>query len=484
MNTSLRLAAVAVVSLLLGASVSYFFSSNKSAQDSAVAAEKAPLYWVAPMDANYRRDQPGKSPMGMDLVPVYQEAEADDPGAVRISPQVVNNLGVRTARVEKRVLNSEILTVGYVQYDQDQLVHIHPRVAGWVEQLFVKAAGDPVQKGEPLYALYSPQLVNAQEEFLMATSRDDARLEAAAVSRLQALHIDDLFISQLRASRKVKQRVLFRAPQTGVVDNLNIREGFYVEPGTTMMSIGTLAEVWVLAEVFERQANLVKLGQPVKMRLDYMPGRVWSGQVDYVYPTLDPETRTLRVRLRFSNNDKVLRPNMFAQVQIHIAADAPGIVVPRAAVIRTGHQDRVVLALGDGRFKSVEVVIKRWQENFAEVSEGLKEGDLVVTSAQFLIDSESSKTSDFLRYDNSPEPPASVSTRAVIDTVMAGMGMVKLTHQPIPEWDWPEMTMMFILADGIDIESLSAGMKVNIEIRKRDDDYEIIELSEVAEVAP
>jgi len=218
--------------------------------------------------------------------------------------------------------------------------------------------------------------------------------------------------------------------------------------------------------------------------LDYMPGRVWSGQVDYVYPTLDPETRTLRVRLRFSNNDKVLRPNMFAQVQIHIAAEAPSIVVPRAAVIRTGHQDRVVLALGDGRFKSVEVVIKRWQENFAEVSEGLNEGDLVVTSAQFLIDSESSKTSDFLRYDNSPEPPASVATEAVIDMVMPGMGMVKLTHQPIPEWDWPEMTMMFVLADNIDIESLSSGMKVSIEIRKHDDDYEIIELSEVVEVTP
>ena len=385
------------------------------------ADKKQPLYWIAPMDPNYRSDQPGKSPMGMDLIPVFDDGfdkrledgdrqgangENSGPGTVAISPDVINNLGVRIATAQLRPMHTEITTVGYVKYDEDQLVHIHPRVEGWIEKLYVKAAGDPVEKGQPLYELYSPQLVNAQEELVLALNRNNQRLVQAAEDRLKALQIDNSVIKQLKRERKVQPSTTFYAPQTGVVDNLNIREGFFVKPGTTMMSIGTLDEVWVEAEVFERQAAMVVVDLPVTMTLDYLPGKIWQGKVNYVYPTLDEKTRTARVRLRFNNNDRLLKPNMFAQVAIHADAKQDVLMVPREAVIRTGKQDRVVLALGEGRFKSIAVKLGRLDEHYAEVTSGLTNGDAIVISAQFLLDSESSKTSDFRRLHHDDNQPA------------------------------------------------------------------------------
>lgn len=366
---------------------------------------KQPLYWVAPMDPNYRRDQPGKSPMGMDLIPVYQNegSNADNPGTITISPDVINNLGVRTAKVTRGTMQREINTVGYVQYDEDQLIHIHPRVEGWIEKLYVTAAGNPVRQGDPLYTLYSPQLVNAQEELLLALNRNNARLIKAAEDRLNALQIDSAIIAELKRDRTIKQTLTFYAPQTGVVDNLNIREGFFVKPGTTLMSVGTLNDVWVEAEIFERQAALVNVGLPVTMTLEYLPGRRWQGQVDYVYPTLDPKTRTARIRLRFSNDDQALKPNMFAQVTIYTDAAQDVLMIPRDAVIRTAKQDRVVLALGEGQFKSIAVELGHLNDQYAEIRKGLSAGEGVVTSAQFLLDSESSKSSDFRRLHHGEE---------------------------------------------------------------------------------
>ena len=394
------------VGIVLGAAAStlVFFNLDRggasSAADTNTSAEDQPLYWVAPMDANYRRDKPGKSPMGMDLVPVYASGGGgvdEGPGTIEISPEVVNNLGVRTAQVERRPLTTRIKTVGYVQYDEDRLIHIHPRVEGWIEKLYVKAAGDPVIQDQPLYELYSPQLVNAQEEMLLSLKRNNKRLVQAAQDRLLALQLSASFIDELKRERQVRQTITFRAPQSGVVDNLNIREGFFVKPGTTLMSIGALDDVWVEAEVFARQAALVEVGLPVVMTLNYLPGKEWRGTVDYVYPSLDEKTRTLRIRLRFNNDAGILKPNMFAQVLIETSQGEDALMIPREAVIRTGSQDRVVLALGAGRFKSVAVRLGQLDEQYSQILEGLDEGDMIVVSAQFLLDSESSKSSDFMR---------------------------------------------------------------------------------------
>jgi Cu(I)/Ag(I) efflux system membrane fusion protein len=444
-------------------------TSHNSPSDSTVDADK-PLYWVAPMDPNYRRDTPGKSPMGMDLIPVYDDGgnNADSPGTIKIHPNVENNLGVRTAKVEKKALHVPIRTVGYVQYNEDTLVHIHPRVEGWIDNLYVKAAGDYVKKGEPLYALYSPELVNAQEEYLLARTRNNKNLIEAASSRLEALQMPASAIKKLNNTGKVQHTITFTAPQTGFVDNLNIRQGFYVKPGITILSIGALDEVWVDAEIFERQSNLIEEGLAVTMTLEYLPGKEWQGQVDYVYPTLDEKTRTLKARLRFENPDYFLKPNMFAQVTIHSDLDDENLLVPTEAVIRTGTQDRVVLALGEGRFKSVEVEVGNIVNEYTEILAGLNKDDRIVTSAQFLLDSESSISSDFKRMEEPDAAPTMVWTTATINSVMIEHRMVNLDHAEIEDWGWPSMTMDFNVADDIDISQLSAGMSLHLQITKLD----------------
>jgi len=369
--------------------------------------EKKPRYWVAPMDPNYKRDKPGKSPMGMDLIPVYKDGALDadtGPGTITISPEVINNLGVRTMIAEEKTLHTEIRTVGYVQYDEDQLIYIHPRVKGWIEKLYVKSAGAPVSQGQPLYEIYSPELVNAQEELILALGRNNQRLIQASEDRLNALRLPEIAIQSLKETRKVTRNITIYAPQSGVVNTLNIREGSFVKPDTALMSIGTLAQVWVVAEVFERQAFQVSKGQPVTMLLDYLPGKTWSGKIDYIYPTLDAKTRTVKVRLRFDNENHELKPNMFAQVIIHTQTPDNSLLVPKEAVIRSGSFDRVVLALGDGRFKSVRVKIGRYDQQFAEILSGIEAGESIVVSAQFLLDSESSKTSDFKRMTPYSDP--------------------------------------------------------------------------------
>ncbi|MDY6891141.1 MAG: efflux RND transporter periplasmic adaptor subunit [Pseudomonadota bacterium] len=499
MSEVAKYVALLVLGALIGGGALYALNPDSDADSGqATSGEPEPLYWVAPMDPNYRRDKPGKSPMGMDLIPVYAQGAPGAPdqskGTIEISPEVVNNLGVRTARVEQTALNFEVSTVGYVQYNQDQIVHIHPRVEGWVERIHVQAAGEPVEQGQPLYELYSPALVNAQEELLFALKRGDGRLESAAESRLRSLKVSDAAIQTLRRERKVSQTVTFYAPASGVVDDFILREGLFVKPGMTLISIGNLDQVWVEAEIFERQASLVQPGLPVTMELDYLPGREWQGSVDYIYPTLDPKTRTLRVRIRFDNSERLLKPNMFARVTIHNDSATDLLTVPRESVIRGGGgNNRVVLALGEGRFKSVQVRIGRSDGKRIEVLEGVRAGEQVVTSAQFLLDSESSKTSDFKRMhygdteanrvagqaeDSTPKGRLTrVWVDASVNAVMAEQHKVDVNHAAIPEWGWPEMRMEFPVSEFVDMTELTPGAKGQIELRQLDaGGYEISDL--------
>ncbi|MAZ66006.1 MAG: efflux transporter periplasmic adaptor subunit [Kangiellaceae bacterium] len=476
MNTFTKTLLGTAVGALLGASGVWLLGNPDEGDMTATGGERKPLYWVAPMDPNYKRDKPGKSPMGMDLIPVYEKsAGEDEAGTVKISPEVVNNLGVRTATVESGSLNLDVKTVGYVQYDENRLVHISPRVEGWIEKLHVKAAGDPVRQGDPLYALYSPTLVNAQEELLLALKRDNPVLIGAAVERLLALQVPRADIDRLRKTRKVSQTITVAAPQSGVLDNLAVREGMFVKPGLSLMSIGQLEHIWVIGEVFERQASLVKTGDQVRMRLDYLPGRDWLGQVDYVYPSLNTKTRTAQIRVHFDNPDDFLKPGMFAQMVIETQTGAEALLIPREALIRTGSQARVVLALGDGKFKSVAVEVGRVGERQVEIQSGLKEGERIVTSAQFLIDSESSKTSDFKRMakrdqqGESMDVKADADSRSVwvaarIDSLMPDHRMVTLEHEAIPDWQWPTMTMDFTVAEAVDMDALKQGMRLHVQI--------------------
>lgn len=493
-----------IVFLLIGivlGGVFTFFGVKQSSNDtdnksnsSEKQVERKPLYWVAPMDANYRRDKPGKSPMGMDLIPFYGNdvgSTDEGPGTIKISPSVVNNLGVRTDVAKYKELQSNIKTVGYVSYDEDELVDVHARVQGWIEKLYVKASGDPVVKGEPLYEIYSPEMVNAQEELLLAKDRKNERLIKAAKYRLQSLQISQKAINELERTRKVKQTVTFYAPKSGIIDNLNIREGFFIKPGNSIMSIGTLKQVWVNAEIFERQIANIKIGDSVDMRLDYLPGKEWKGQIDYIYPTLDTKTRTIKVRLKFDNKDELLKPGMFAQVLIHGKSSPKTLVIPKEALIRTGSSNRVVLALSDGAFKSINVKVGQITNSYVEILSGLKEGEKIVTSAQFLLDSESSKTSDFKRMSSIDDNQTSQESeelksedkksdeikewaQAQVVKMMPEDNEIKVTHSAIPNWKWPSMTMNFGLGKNIDISMFKKDMKMDIEITKTKDNRYII----------
>jgi len=355
----------------------------------AAEAEREILYWVAPMDPNYRRDVPGKSPMGMDLVPVYADEVDTRPGVVRIDPTLVNNLGVRTAVAERGTLPRRIETVGYIGYDEDTLQHVHTRVDGWIEKLVTKASGDPVEKGQLLFELYSPTLVNAQQEYLAALRSGNGTLLNASRERLTALGVGDDEIARLKKQQQVSRLVRVHAETDGVIAHLGVREGIYVTPATEVMSVARLDKVWVIAEVFERQAAWVEPGQRASVELDYLPGRELEGVVDYVYPELDPRTRTLRVRIRFDNESETLRPNMFSRVVIEGSPVDNIVHVPREAVIRGGAVSRVVVDLGGGRFRAQPVRIGIESGDRIAIRSGLDAGARVVTSAQFLIDSES-----------------------------------------------------------------------------------------------
>jgi len=357
------------------------------------------LYWVAPMDPNFRRDEPGKSPMGMDLVPVYADEAKGQSGVVVIDPTMVNNLGVRTAIAQRGSLPRRIETVGYVSYDEDTLQHVHTRVDGWIEKLATKATGDPVNKGQLLFELYSPVLVNAQQEYLAALQSNNTILRSASRDRLLALGVGASEIARLEKERVVQQRVRVYADSDGVIAHLGVREGIFVTPSTEVMSIARLDRVWVLAEVFERQAGWVQPGQEATVELDYLPGRALRGTVDYVYPELDPKTRTLKVRLRFDNEGVMLRPNMFAQVVIDGTGFDNIVTVPREAVIRGGRSNRVVVALGDGRFRSQPVTLGIESGDRVAIRSGLEAGERIVTSAQFLIDSEANIDSALQRME-------------------------------------------------------------------------------------
>ena len=375
-------AAALVAGLLIG-------RGRAPSPEEVASSERDILYWVAPMDPNFRRDEPGKSPMGMDLVPVYADDAGSQAGTIQIEPTLVNNLGVRTAVAERGSLARHIDTVGYIGYDEDTLQHVHTRVDGWIEKLAATASGDPIRKGQLLFELYSPTLVNAQQEYLAALNSSNEGLRNASRDRLLALGVTSTGIERLERERKASQRVRVVAETDGVIAHLGVREGMFVTPATEVMSIAQLDKVWVVAEVFERQAAWVEPGQFATVELDFLPGMTLEGAVDYVNPELDPKTRTLKVRLRFDNEGARLLPNMFARVTIAGTPVNNIVHVPREAVVRGGTSNRVVVDHGDGKFESRTVLVGIESGDRVAIRRGLNEGERVVVSAQFLIDSES-----------------------------------------------------------------------------------------------
>ena len=440
------------------------------------SGEPEVLYWAAPMDPNFRRDQPGKSPMGMDLIPVYADAEggADDAGVVKIKPQTVNNLGVRSTKVIRRQMNREVQTVGYLDFDESRMSHLHVRADGWIEKLAVRSVGEEVKRGDLLFEIYSPALVNAQAEYLQALQTGRKGLIGASEERLRALDFSDQQIKRLERKRKTERLVQVRARQDGIISELNVREGMYIVPGLNVLTLADLSSVWLLADVFESQAQWVSEGQVARMSLPYTPGQSWTGKVEYVYPTLDPKSRTLKVRLRFENPDNALKPNMYASVLIEAESVGNVLTVPREALIRAGRNDRVIVDLGEGRYKPMMVKVGIEANGQVAIGEGLKGDEKVVVSGQFLIDSEASLSASMMRMSDPEGDPASepagAGTPTTIKPQAVTMGAinkisddgktVNISHDPIPEIGWPSMTMDFKVIGPFSLNGFSSGDSV------------------------
>lgn len=446
-----------IFTLCVGAAVGYFLPKDKGGDSAEVMDDNKPLYWVAPMDPNFQRDQPGLSPMGMELVPVYAEdlAGGDSPGTISISPEVENNLAVRTTAVLFSPLQAQIKTVGYVGLNPATVTYVHSRISGWVEAAYVSEQGEYVEQGSLLYEVYSPELVNAQEEWLAASQSGNRFLRNASEAKLKALGVSAEVFALLKKGRKALQKVPVHALSSGYIQEINLKQGMYIKPDIKLLSLAPLDRIWVTAELFERQGQAVQVGDVAELEITSLAGRKWRGEVDYIYPTLNAATRTLNVRLRFANPDLLMKPDMFAHISIQTAPSSPVLNVPESAVIRTGEQNRVVLALGEGRFKSVEVTLGATMAGRVAILNGLYPEDKVVTAAQFMLDSESSISSDFLRMT----PPKmgiinEVWVSARLQEVDSEQRLLTFRHAPIREWQQDEMLMQVPADSALDLDVL------------------------------
>ncbi len=390
-STTLLLACIAVgVAVLVYSFVKPANHDHAAGPAAAPAGEAKPLYWYDPMYPDRHFDQPGKSPfMDMQLVPrMPGEQQASGAGTVAIDPRVVQNLGVRLAAVERGPFAQTVDTVGTVAVDEHRIQTVQVRASGWVEQLAVRAVGDPVRKGQLLASVYSPELLAAQQEFLIAANAGDGGLVRAARERLALFGLSESQIARIARTRSTERRVDYYAPFDGFVLELGARQGAAVQPETQLFQLAGLDSVWVNAEVPETQAAWVSAGNRAQVAVPALPGQRFDGQVDYVYPELSAATRTLKLRLVLPNPGRRLRPGMFASVHLPGAPRQQVLTVPTEAVIRTGARSVVIVADDVGHFRPALVRVGAEYAGRSEIVEGLDLGQQVVASGQFLIDSE------------------------------------------------------------------------------------------------
>lgn len=476
-----------LVIFLVGLIVGTQFGPSQEARQTA-EDEKDILYWVAPMDPNFRQDGPGTSPMGMDLVPVYAEADEGSGGSVRVRPDILSNLGVKTARVERRSISALIESVGFIGFDETKVSHIHLRAEGWVQDLLVETEGARVAAGDLLFQFYSPTMVNAQSEFVQALVSERRNLISSSQARLEALGFSGTQIERIQKTREVEQLLDVYAMQDGIVTDLQAIEGMFLKPGIAALSIADLSTVWVLADIYEDQADWVSEGLEAVVTTPYHAGKTFKGRVDFVYPTVDPQTRTLKVRLVFENHDEYLKPNMYVEIEVAAQPRLDVLAIPRDAVIPSSEGDRVVLALGEGGFRPTAVIRGVTGRQMVEITSGLTAGDAVVVSGQFLIDSEARLTAGLRRMQ--PSIAEATAEEPEVDEVLIfGVGVINsvdpenrkinVAHEPVPEISWPAMTMDFSVTEDVDLGRVSEGDNIHFGLVKDASDAYVIDVIHV-----
>ena len=369
--------------------------------------------YVCPMHPEIVRDQPASCPIcGMDLVAKVLGEVTDERPVVTLGAAVVQNMGLRTARIERGTLWKYINTQGKVAYDDDRIIQVHPRTSGWIENLYVRTDGVRVKRKDDLADYFSPEVLWAQQDYIETLEEgevdsfadDDenedsfqAFRQRAGVDLLRYYKVPSMDVMGIEQSMTPRSIVPIRAPQGGVITEHRVREGMYVTPADAMFTIVDLSEVWVMVDIFEHQIAWVQPGLKARITTPAYPDRSWEGRLEFVYPEVHPQARTLRARLEFTNTDELLMPNMFVEAVIYGGPKRDVLVVPREALILTGEREMVVKVVGDNRFQPVEVETGMWQGASVEVRSGLDAGDQVVLSGQFLIDSESNLQASFRR---------------------------------------------------------------------------------------
>ncbi|MDQ6953274.1 MAG: efflux RND transporter periplasmic adaptor subunit [Mariprofundaceae bacterium] len=451
---------IAVLALTLGLGGGYWFSSqNKSvtleSQGGKVTTERKPLFYRNPMNPSVTSPVPAKDNMGMDYIPVFADnaASSNEPaGTVTIDPVTVQNIGVRTALAERKTLTREVQSVGRVDYDEKLITRLHPKTEGWIGKLRVDETGEPVKKDQILLSIYSPQLVSTQEEYLLALNnmqtlknspfpdirRGAKNLLRSTRERLELLDVPEHQIRKLERTRKVMKFLHIHSPFDGIVVNIGARDGQFVTPQTELYMIADLSNVWTYVDVYEYELPWIKLGDEVDMRLASLPGEKFSGKITYIYPYLNAKTRTIKIRLEFKNPDMKLKPNMFADVTIHASKQINAIVIPSEAVLRTGTRNAVFVVRGPGKYEPRDVKLGISSDGLVQILEGVKAGEEVVTSAQFLIDSES-KLREAAAKMMEAKKPTPADPRPAMD--MEGMDMKGMDGMDMGGMDMKGMNM-------------------------------------------
>ncbi len=462
----------ALIVLALGAGVgSGVFLERLYLNPSDMAANDGPeiLYWVAPMDASFRQPGPGKSPMGMDLIPVMAGQEpSGDPSEVMLSAVEINAIGVRTAIAQTSEISGRIETVGFVGYDEHLTSHVHTRVDGWIEALNVRAVGDPVRKGDVLFEMFSQVIGSSSGDLLRAIEAGDKRIIEAARGKLRSHGMSEAQIARIEESGEVARNIDVIAPQDGVVTALEAADGMFLQPGVRAVSLTDLSAVWLIVDVFERDIARMTDDMRAVATFEHLNGRTFEGVIDYVYPALDAQTRTLPVRLRFDNSEGLLRPNMFGNVSLIPNETRMALTVPTEAIIRTGTAERVILKTGEGTFKP-RLITTGLRDNFdgggrTEVVQGLAPGEEVVASAQFLIDSESALSAGLMRMAPTDEAPARGTGELVALDNETRVATIR--HSALEALDWPAMTSRFTVRSDIPLELLQVGEQVAFRVAR------------------
>lgn len=481
---------IAIVALVAGAAAAGYWFGGRHGADmrepaATAAAEPAKggrkiLYYRNPMGLPDTSPTPKKDSMGMDYIPVYEGEDEEAGGGVKVSEAKIQRLGVRSVPVERRALDAVVRAAGRVEVDERRLATITPKFEGYVEKLFVNATGQYVARGAPLFEAYSPELLATQREYAIAVQGlaqvrggDEAtvagmkRLAESALERLRNWDVPEEQIARLAAGEAPLRALTFRSPAGGIVLERGATQGMRFMPGEMLYQIADLSTVWVIAEVAEQDIGRVRTGLTARARLDAYPGQEFAGRITYIYPTLKADTRTAQVRVELPNPHGRLKPAMYAQIEV-AAAGSPQLLVPTSAVIDNGARRVVLLDKGDGRFEPRDVTLGSRGDEFTAVIGGLEEGERVVTSATFLLDSEANlKAALGALTGGSDTAKATHSAVGTLDDVDARAGRLLITHEPVESLKWPRMTMEFVPANEAIAQKLKPGAAIQFDFVER-----------------